>query len=40
MDGRSAQYDGNSTVDWLASRNGGAVMFDKSPLIVAIDWIC
>lgn len=38
MEGRSAQYAGNSTVDCVASTKGGAVIFERSPLIVAIDY--
>lgn len=36
-DGFSAQNAGISTTDFVSSTNGGAVMFDRSPVMVAIE---
>jgi len=38
MDGFSAQYWGNCVVDWVASRKGGAVILERSPLMVEMSW--
>ena len=36
--GCSAQDEGNSVVDLAARTKGGAVMLERSPGIVAMDW--